>query len=87
MLSIQLFARFVVPLFVVLAMAGCSSSGPTDRSAVSNASPVRTDDCRWNRSSCIYEGSYEAGERDYAEEEARRLNQATIQRLRRGAWR
>ena len=31
-------------------------------------------ECRWNRSSCMYEGSYEPGEREYAEEEARRLN-------------
>ncbi|VFR81950.1 hypothetical protein ISE1_3223 [plant metagenome] len=43
----------------------------------------RSNDCRWNRSSCMYEGSYEKGEREYAEEEARRLNQAEQGRLRR----
>ncbi len=32
----------------------------------------------------MYEGRYESGERDYAEEEARRLNRAALQRLRRG---
>ncbi|WP_419761609.1 hypothetical protein [Achromobacter pulmonis] len=36
-----------------------------------------------SRSSCIYEGKYEAGERDYAEDEAKRLNRAEMERLRR----
>ena len=35
-------------------------------------SQPRQRQCRWNRSGCIYEGSYEADERDYAEAEARR---------------
>ncbi|KCB21986.1 hypothetical protein L541_2572 [Bordetella hinzii CA90 BAL1384] len=40
-------------------------------------------ECRWNRSKCLYDGKYEAGERDYAEQEARRLNLAEAERLRR----
>jgi hypothetical protein len=35
----------------------------------------------------MYEGQYEPGERDYAEQEARRLNQAQYAKLRRGARR
>jgi hypothetical protein len=31
----------------------------------------------------MYEGAYEPGERDYAEQEAKRLNQAASRRLRR----
>lgn len=87
MISIQIFRRFAMSLFLAVAVVGCSSSGPAERSGVSSASPIRNDDCRWNRGSCMHEGSYDAGERDYAEQEARRLNQAAIQRLRRGAWR
>lgn len=86
-MSIQMFRRFFVVLFVAVAVAGCSWLGPSDSAGPSSASAVRSDDCRWDRSRCIYEGSYEPGESDYAEEEARRLNQETIQRLRRGAWR
>ncbi|CAM4237722.1 Uncharacterised protein [Bordetella pseudohinzii] len=42
-----------------------------------------SNECRWNRSKCLYDGKYEAGERDYAEQEARRLNLAEVERLRR----
>ncbi|MFA1682466.1 MULTISPECIES: hypothetical protein [Achromobacter] len=38
-----------------------------------------------SRSSCLYDGKYEAGERDYAEDEAKRLNRAELDRLRRAA--
>ncbi|CAM3688824.1 Lipoprotein [Bordetella sputigena] len=41
------------------------------------------DACASNRSKCKFEGSYEAGERDYAEQEAKRLNMAELERLRR----
>lgn len=44
-----------------------------------------TNKCRWNRSSCMYEGAYDPGERDYAEEEAARLNRAELKRMRRGS--
>ena len=40
-------------------------------------------ECRVSRSSCMYDGKYEAGERDYAEDEAKRLNRAEMERLRR----
>jgi len=34
----------------------------------------RSNECRWNRSACMYEGAYEPDEEAYAEEEAQRLN-------------
>ena len=45
------------------------------------ATPV-TNECRWNRSGCLYDGKYEAGEKEYAEEEAARLNRQQLERLR-----
>jgi hypothetical protein len=44
---------------------------------------VVSDNCKFLRSRCIYEGSYDAGERNYAEQEAKRLNTAELERLRR----
>lgn len=86
-MSIQMLRRFTVLFFLAVLLAGCSSSGPRHKAGASSARSVHSDNCRFNRSNCIYEGSYEAGESVYAEEEARRLNQASIRRLRRGGWR
>ena len=72
-MSIPTFLRCGVTLFLVALAAGCSS-GPGKSSSLLNA-------CTWNRSSCLYEGSYEPDEEEYAEEEARRLNKAQIKRL------
>ncbi|MYN14122.1 hypothetical protein GSY71_13330 [Pusillimonas sp. TS35] len=58
----------------------------TEGKAATQAS-VRSDECRGNRRKCIYEGNYEAGEEAYAEQEARRLNQAQLAKLRRRAGR
>ena len=60
--------------------------GTDDAEHSAASARVVTDECKWNRSSCIYEGSYEADERDYAEEEAKRLNREASRRLRRGSW-
>jgi hypothetical protein len=38
--------------------------------------------CKVSRSSCMYEGSYEPGEADYAEQEAAKLNKAQTSKLR-----
>ncbi|HLU16403.1 MAG TPA: hypothetical protein VKZ71_11270, partial [Burkholderiaceae bacterium] len=60
------------------------SSPPSEtKKTATAASPSAVNSCRWNPKSCIHEGSYESGERQYAEEEARRLNQAVLQRMRR----
>ncbi|RTZ41100.1 hypothetical protein EKL30_15545 [Candidimonas sp. SYP-B2681] len=74
---IQMVSRYGVALFFVALVSGCSSTGL--------GASARSDECKWNRSSCIYEGAYEPGERDYAEEEAKRLNRAQSERLRRGS--
>ncbi|MNY80106.1 hypothetical protein D3C86_2210130 [compost metagenome] len=51
---------------------------------MSNATPARaSSECKSNRSKCLHEGSYDVGERAYAEDEAKRLNLAESQRLRR----
>ena len=73
----QTLSRLGTALFFTMLVAGCGSS------VEQTASLERPNDCRWNRSSCIYEGQYEPDERDYAEEEAKRLNQAQLQRMRR----
>jgi hypothetical protein len=57
-------------------------SGPGVSSRGSASAGV-TDQCKSNRKKCLYEGSYETGERDYAEQEAKRLNLAELERLRR----
>ncbi|PLC55074.1 hypothetical protein CR155_05095 [Pollutimonas nitritireducens] len=56
-------------------VSGCSSNGLGDSKLVN--------ECTWNRSSCMHEGSYEPGEREYAEQEAKDLNKASSKKLRR----
>jgi hypothetical protein len=85
-MSIHTFNRRVAVLFLVALVAGCSSTKTgTKGSSASGSSTSATvgNECRWNRSKCLYEGSYEPGERDYAEQEAKDLNQAEYERLRR----
>ena len=85
-MSILTFSRCGAALCFVALVAGCSSSKPTaaDKAGMSNATPARaSNECKANRSKCLHEGSYDVGERDYAEDEARRLNLAEAQRLRR----
>ncbi|UIP23305.1 hypothetical protein LYZ39_12575 [Achromobacter deleyi] len=68
-MSIQTIGRCGVVFFLVALTSGCSLGG----------------ECGWNRSSCMYDGKYEAGEEDYAEAEAKRLNKASSDRLRRSS--
>lgn len=82
-MRIQAVTRYTVSILVIGLLSACSSSGP-GRAGVSSGAGWRSSDCYGNRSSCMYEGRYESGERSYAEEEARRLNRAALQRLRRG---
>lgn len=88
-MSICSVVRCVAVAALAVFVSGCFSGGSGQQwsSGPADSSMERRDDCRWNRSSCIYEGSYETGERDYAEEEAKRLNRASLQRLNRGrSW-
>lgn len=82
-MSIRSSFRSAALVLLGIVLAGCSSPvaslfGGNDQAAYS-----RSSECVINRSRCIYEGSYESGERDYAEEQARRLNQAQLERLKR----
>ncbi len=73
-------------LAVVAVVAGCSSlrgEGSTAALERTRSPSQASNECRWNRSKCLYDGKYEAGERDYAEQQARRLNLAEVERLRR----
>lgn len=85
-MSMQVLSRCGAVLFFVVLVSGCSTSGAGDSQQTTISGRVVDDDCRWNRSSCLYEGSYETGERDYAEEEAKRLNRAASRKLRGGSW-
>lgn len=76
-MSIQTLSRYGVALFLVALVSGCSLVGL--------GGSGRGDECKWNRSSCMYEGAYEPGEEGYAEQEAKRLNQAQSVRLRRSS--
>ncbi len=77
-MSIQRFGRYGMALCLVGLVSGCSmlGFGETEQEIEENR-------CKLNPKSCMYEGSYEPGERQYAEEEARRLNKAASERLRR----
>lgn len=79
----RVFCRSAFFLLVAAAMAACSSTkNPESATQAGDARVVTTSlECRVNRSACIYEGRYESGERQYAEQEARRLNQASLERL------
>ena len=83
-MNISSFYRCAAAVAMSTLLAACSVFSDSDEPA-SVAVTERSNECRWNRQSCIYEGRYESDERDYAEEEARRLNQAQAARLRR-AW-
>lgn len=76
-MSVQLFRRCGITLCLAALASGCSS--------IDLSQPALVNECKRNPSSCMYEGSYEPGERDYAEQEAKRLNRASLERLRRGA--
>src|SRR3546814_5179414 len=78
-MSIRTLSRCGAALFFAALVSGCSvldfgsDSGPRAGTASSSDGDGA---CRWNRSNCMHEGRYEPGERDYAEQEAKRLNQA-----------
>lgn len=84
-MSLNLLGRRVALLSLAILLAACSSTKNRESAVHSGDARVVTTslECRASRSACIYEGRYESGERQYAEDEARRLNQASIERLRR----
>lgn len=78
---VNAFGRFGVGLFLATLVSGCSSVDKRDSDDVGVLD--RSNPCLLAPGSCIYEGRYEAGETDYAEQEARRLNEAESLRIRR----
>lgn len=66
---IQAVVRCGVVLCLVAMTAGCMSSRTTSK---------LFNECTWNRDGCLYEGSYEPGEEEYAEKEAQRLNKGQM---------
>ena len=68
-MSIHLLGRLGAVLCLATLMTGCMSSRTTSR---------LFNECTWDRDSCMYEGPYDSDEAEYAEEEARRRNNAQI---------
>lgn len=82
---IPILRRYGAISCLAVLMAGCSSTdsgGGGGGVAAATSRLLFGTECGWNRDSCLYEGRYEPGERHYAEVEARRLNQASLERLR-----
>ncbi len=87
---IRLLSRHGVALLFAALISACSSTpttptGSSETAKVAASERVVSDNCKILRSRCIFEGSYDAGERNYAELEAKRLNKAELDRLRRMA--
>src|SRR5690606_1664927 len=69
--------RYVLIALISGALLGCAAGD----SALTN-------ECRWDPQRCMHEGSYEEGEEDYAEQQAKELNKAASRKMRRssGFW-
>lgn len=84
-----MYRRIAISACVVALLGACTahSSYPRHRAEIYYRSPAHQpapqSSCAYNPDSCMYDGPYEPGERAFAEEEAKRLNRASLQRLRR----
>lgn len=81
-MRLQFYSRCSAIFLLAGLVSACSFGGAP--ASGDSATAHRRSDCYGNRGGCMYEGRYESGERDYAEEEAKRLNRAALRRLRRG---
>ena len=83
-MSSQVIRRTRLAVCLATLLVGCGSPLSKLESTAQN----RVDECTGNRSRCMYEGSYDKNEKEYAEREAARLNRAQSLRLgsRRGGW-
>ncbi|OZI64033.1 hypothetical protein [Bordetella genomosp. 1] len=83
-MAVKLLNHLGAAAALVLLVAGCSSSPKREADAAGPTTSAASADiqCKISRRLCMHEGSYESGERDYAEQEARRLNLAEAERLR-----
>lgn len=78
-------------LVVTLVLSACARPGDyrTKRPTIYHKSPTQSAQraiCIINPQDCMYDGPYEPDEHIYAEEEARRLNRASLERLRRSRY-
>lgn len=83
--------RFLLTLLLLACASGCSFTKTTPSGALDiTSSPNATDvalsqpinKCKGHLDACKYEGSYERGEANYAEQEAKRLNRIALQKFR-----
>lgn len=79
-MGIQSLGRYGVALWLGVLLAGCSVTEAVTEAVSTSLEESR---CQRDPRSCIYEGKYDPGEREFAEQEARRLNRAEGERLRR----
>jgi len=77
-MTIQTLSRCGIAIFLAALASGCSWTG----SKTSDHGDTHGNQCKANPSSCMYEGHYEPGERGYAEQEAKQLNQAESEKMR-----
>lgn len=75
-MPINRLCRLSLMLCLAVFVAGCSGGG---------IGSSLVGECAWYRGGCSYEGPYDDDEKDYAEEEAARLNRAQSARLG-GGW-
>lgn len=70
-------------------LAACASHGYYDGSSTSRSPSLAAQRmmCVLNPDECMYDGPYETGEDVFAEEEAKRLNRDSLNRLRRSSRR
>ena len=72
-MSVLTLGRVGLLLLFIATVSGCSSGGSLQ--------------CRVSPGSCMHEGSYEPGEDEYAEEEAKDLNREAANKVRRrSSW-
>jgi hypothetical protein len=83
-MSVRMLGRFGVVLFFIALVSACSTFGSHHSERTTS---LRSSQCRQSPGSCMYNGAYEHGERDYAEQEAKLLNQASLDALRRNSVR
>ncbi|MGN6578838.1 MAG: hypothetical protein ACTHJ1_02470 [Bordetella sp.] len=83
-MTTQRFALAALFIALAAALSGCSGArrSASFSSSPSSGAPFTADPRCGRGNACMYDGHYDPGERDYAEREARRLNQAEYERLR-----
>ena len=83
---INTLCRYGLAVIIATLLAGCGSNPKIiDRPERGAYVPLNTEPspCHANPGSCIHKGSYDSGERLYAQKEAERLNQMSLERLKR----